>query len=88
GLVDVPVLHGFRLPLQLGDDVGEANTVGRLSVPPTWASATPAIRLASGLAPATAAAAAPAAGIPAGLLGQMALGSVTGGALGAVAPQV
>lgn len=68
--------------------VGEANTVGRLSVPPTWASATPAIRLASGLAPATAAAAAPAAGIPAGLLGQMALGSVTGGALGAVAPQV
>ncbi|WP_231140186.1 PPE family protein, partial [Mycobacterium avium] len=68
--------------------VGEANTVGRLSVPPTWASATPAIRLASGLAPATAAAAAPAAGIPAGLLGQMALGSVTGGALGAVAPHV
>ncbi|WP_019731448.1 PPE family protein, SVP subgroup, partial [Mycobacterium avium] len=38
--------------------VGEANTVGRLSVPPTWASATPAIRLASGLTPATAAAAA------------------------------
>ncbi|WP_019696924.1 PPE family protein, partial [Mycobacterium avium] len=68
--------------------VGEANTVGRLSVPPTWASATPAIRLASGLTPATAAAAAPAAGIPAGLLGQMALGSVTGGALGAVAPHV
>ncbi|WP_009977040.1 PPE family protein, partial [Mycobacterium avium] len=68
--------------------VGEANSVGRLSVPPTWASATPAIRLASGLAPATAAAAAPAAGIPAGLLGQMALGSVTGGALGAVAPHV
>ncbi|WP_224112736.1 PPE family protein [Mycobacterium avium] len=41
--------------------VGEANTVGRLSVPPTWASATPAIRLASGLAPATAAAGIPAA---------------------------
>lgn len=68
--------------------MGEANVVGRLSVPPTWASATPAIRLASSL-PATASlAAAPAAGIPGSLLGQMALGSLTGGALGAVAPQV
>lgn len=68
--------------------MGEANVVGRLSVPPTWASATPAIRLASSL-PATASlAAAPAAGIPGSLLGQMALGSLTGGALGAIAPQV
>ncbi len=68
--------------------MGEANVVGRLSVPPTWASATPAIRLASSL-PATASlAAAPTAGIPGSLLGQMALGSLTGGALGAVGPQV
>lgn len=67
--------------------VGEANVVGKLSVPPTWASATPAIRLASSL-PATGLAAAPTAAIPGSLLGQMALGSLTGGALGAVAPQV
>lgn len=67
--------------------MGEANVVGKLSVPPTWASATPAIRLASSL-PTAGLAAAPAAGIPGGLLGGMALGSLTGGALGAVAPQV
>lgn len=67
--------------------VGEANVVGKLSVPPTWASATPAIRLASSL-PAAGLAAAPTAAIPGSLLGQMALGSLTGGALGAVAPQV
>lgn len=68
--------------------VGEANVVGKLSVPSTWASATPAIRLASGLAPSAGIAAAPAAGIPGSLLGQMALGSLTGGALGSVTPHV
>ncbi|QNI07076.1 PPE family protein [Mycobacterium kubicae] len=68
--------------------VGDANLVGRLSVPPSWASATPAIRLASAGLPATSLAAAPAAGIPGNLLSQMALGSLTGGALGAVGPQV
>lgn len=68
--------------------VGEANVVGKLSVPPTWASATPAIRLASSLPMTASLAAAPTAGIPGSLLGHMALGSLTGGALGAVAPQV
>lgn len=68
--------------------VGEANVVGKLSVPQTWASATPAIRLASSLPTATSLAAAPTAGIPGSVLGHMALGSLTGGALGAVAPQV
>ncbi|OBF61618.1 hypothetical protein A5753_16635 [Mycobacterium sp. 852002-51971_SCH5477799-a] len=67
--------------------LGEANVVGKLSVPPTWASATPAIRLASSL-PTASLAATPTAGIPGNLLGQMALGSLTGGALGAVAPEV
>ncbi|MEB4210013.1 PPE family protein [Mycobacterium sp. 94-17] len=67
--------------------VSEANVVGRLSVPPAWASATPAIRLASSL-PAASLAAAPVAEIPGSLLGQMALGSLTGGALGAAAPLV
>lgn len=68
--------------------VGEANVVGKLSVPPSWASATPAIRMASTALPATSLAAAPSAAIPANLLNQMALGSMTGGALGAAGAQV
>jgi PPE-repeat protein len=68
--------------------VGDANLVGKLSVPPSWASATPAIRMASTVLPSTSLAAAPAAGIPGSLVGQMALGAMTGGALGSVAPQV
>lgn len=79
---------GASLTSAVSAGVGEANVVGKLSVPPTWASATPAIRLASSLAPGASLAAAPTAGIPGSLLGQMALGSLTGGALGAVAPQV
>lgn len=79
---------GAGLTSAVSAGMGEANVVGKLSVPPAWASATPAIRLASGLAPSAGIAAAPAAGIPGSLLGQMALGSLTGGALGAVTPQV
>lgn len=67
---------------------GDANVVGKLSVPPSWASATPAIRLATNVLPATSLAAAPSAGIPGSLLGQMALGSMAGGALGTAGPQV
>ncbi|OBK10380.1 PPE family protein [Mycobacterium asiaticum] len=68
--------------------VGEANVVGKLSVPPSWASATPAIRMASTALPATSLAAAPSAAIPASLVSQMALGSMTGGAIGAGGAQV
>lgn len=68
--------------------VGEANVVGKLSVPPSWASATPAIRMASTALPATSLSAAPAAGVPTDLVNQMALGSMTGGALGAAGGQV
>ncbi|MDP7726140.1 PPE family protein [Mycobacterium sp. TY814] len=68
--------------------VGEANVVGKLSVPPSWASATPAIRMASTALSATSLSAAPAAGVPADLVNQMALGSMTGGALGAGGAQV
>lgn len=68
--------------------VGEANVVGKLSVPPSWASATPAIRMASTALPATSLSAAPAAGVPTDLVNQMALGSMTGGALGAAGAQV
>lgn len=68
--------------------VGDANVVGKLSVPPSWASATPAIRMVSNTLSATSMAAAPAAEIPADLVNQMALGSMTGGAVGSVGAQL
>jgi PPE-repeat protein len=61
--------------------VAEASMVGALSVPPSWAAATPAIRLAANVFPGASVAAAPAAAIPGSLLSQMALGSLTAGAL-------
>lgn len=68
--------------------IGDANVVGKLSVPPSWASATPAIRMVSNTLASTSLAAAPAAGIPADLVSQMALGSMVGGAAGAAGAQV
>jgi PPE-repeat protein len=68
--------------------LSSAQTVGKLSVPPSWASATPAIRLASTALPTTSLAAAPATDIPIGLFNQGTLGSLTGGALGSPAARV
>jgi PPE-repeat protein len=70
--------------------IGSAQTIGKLSVPPSWAGATPAIRLASTALPDTtfAATAAPATDIPLGLLNQSTLGSLTGGAIGSPASRV
>jgi PPE-repeat protein len=70
--------------------LGSAQTVGKLSVPPSWAGATPAIRLTATALPdsAFAATAAPATDIPLGLLNQATLGSLTGGALGSPAARV
>ena len=70
--------------------LGGAQTIGKLSVPPSWAGATPAIRLASTALPDTtfAATAAPATDIPLGLLNQSTLGSLTGGAIGSPAARV
>ncbi|OBJ23528.1 PPE family protein [Mycobacterium colombiense] len=68
--------------------VGNAPTVGKLSVPASWATATPAIRLASTALPATSVAAAAAADIPAGLINEATLGSLAGGALGSPAARV
>jgi hypothetical protein len=59
-----------------------------LSVPPSWAGATPAIRLTSTALPSTSLAAAPATDIPIGLFNQGTLGSLTGGALGSPAARV
>lgn len=68
--------------------MSEANLVGNLSVPPSWASASPAIRLAATGVPAAAGlAAAPASGMAGGLLNQAALGSMAGGALGSASPR-
>lgn len=68
--------------------MGDASLVGALSVPPSWAGATPTIRLAATVLPSTSLAAAPAVDIPANLLSPMALGSLTGGAVGGSAPRV
>jgi PPE-repeat protein len=71
--------------------IGSAQTVGKLSVPPSWAGATPAVRLAATSLPdgAFAATAAPTAtDIPLSLLNQSTMGSLTGGALGSPASRV
>jgi PPE-repeat protein len=70
--------------------IGSAHTIGKLSVPPSWAGATPAVRLAATALPdgAFAATAAPATDIPLGLLNQSTMGSLAGGALGSPASRV
>jgi PPE-repeat protein len=70
--------------------LGAAHTVGKLSVPPSWAGATPAIRLAATSLPdgAFAATAAPTMEIPLNALNQANLGSLAGGALGSPASRV
>jgi PPE-repeat protein len=69
----------------LSAGLGEANTVGALSVPPTWAVATPAVKPISytlPALPATAASAAPAAEAGSGsMLSQMALAGMAGRAM-------
>ncbi|MEB3020472.1 PPE family protein [[Mycobacterium] crassicus] len=67
--------------------MGEANLVGSLSVPPAWAGTSPAIRLAVSAIP-NAGGAGVTAALPGSLLGQMALGGMTGGAVGSSVPRV
>jgi PPE-repeat protein len=70
--------------------VGSAHTIGKLSVPPSWAGATPAIRLAATSLPdgAFAATAAPTMEIPLSALNQASLGGLAGGALGSPASRI
>ena len=70
--------------------LGSAQTVGKLSVPPSWAGATPAIRLAATALPDStfAATAAPTMDLPLSALNQATLGSAAGGALGSPASRV
>jgi PPE-repeat protein len=71
-------------------NVGEAGLVGSLSVPPSWAVATPAVRLAATVLQGTGPAAGPlvAASSQGGLFGQMAVASLAGGALANTVPRV
>ena len=70
--------------------LGGAHTIGKMSVPPGWASASPAIRLAATSLPdgAFAATAAPTMELPLSALNQASLGSFAGGALGSPASRV
>jgi PPE-repeat protein len=64
--------------------VGRAGVIGALSVPPSWAAATPAVRLAATVLQGTSVSSAPVvvADASESLLGPMALASVAGSALG------
>ena len=74
-------------PASLSAGLGEANTVGRLSVPPTWTIATPAVRPTSYTLPMlpetalTAAAAQPAQAGSGSALSEMALAGMAGRAM-------
>jgi len=83
--------HGLGLGAKAASAaLGGAHTVGKLSVPPSWASASPAIRLAATSLPdgAFAATAAPTMDIPLSAMNQASLGSLAGGALGSPASRV
>ncbi|HEY1618827.1 MAG TPA: PPE family protein, partial [Streptosporangiaceae bacterium] len=69
--------------------VGDAGLVGALSVPPSWAAATPTVRLAAAALQGMSTAGAPvvAAAAQGTVFGQMALASMAGGALGNAVPR-
>ena len=69
--------------------MGSGGVVGALSVPPSWAAATPMVRLAAAVLHGTNAAAAPAVTVESAgsAFGQLALASAAGSALGAGVPR-
>jgi PPE-repeat protein len=71
-------------------DMGNAGTlVGKLSVPPSWATATPAIRTVAAALSAAGPEAVPAAALgEGGLLGELSMAGMLGSAMGAGAPTV
>jgi PPE-repeat protein len=69
----------------VGAGLGQANTVGRLSVPANWTVAAPEIRPAAYTLPITAAAAAPEIGGSGNLFSNMGLAGAAGGAVGSTA---
>jgi PPE-repeat protein len=73
------------VPASVGAGLGQANTVGRLSVPANWTVAAPEIRSAAYTLPITAAAAAPEMGSSGNLFSNMGLAGAAGGAVGSTA---
>src|SRR5271168_3388292 len=73
------------VPDSVGARLGQANTVGRLSVPANWTVAAPEIRPAAYTLPITAAAAAPEIGGSGNLFSNMGLAGAAGGAVGSTA---
>lgn len=67
--------------------VGSAGLAGGLSVPPSWAVASPAVKLAATVLEYTNAGAAPTVAASASGLGQVALAGLAGSALGGAAPR-
>lgn len=67
--------------------VGSAGLAGALSVPPSWAVASPGVRLAATVLECTSAGAAPTVAASAGALGQLGLASLAGSALGGAVPR-
>jgi PPE-repeat protein len=65
--------------------LGQANTVGRLSVPPNWTVAAPEIRPVAYTLPITSAAAVPEMGSSGNLFSNMGLAGAAGGAVGSTA---
>ena len=97
GELPVPLVPGVLYPPVAGPmaaapatsaALGEAGTVGVLSVPPSWAAATPAVRLAASVLQGTGPAGVPmvAAASQGDVFGQMALSSLAGSALGNTVP--
>jgi len=96
GELPVPLVPGILYPpvadlaaaeSAVSADLGRAGLVGSLSVPPSWAAATPAVRLAANVLQGITPAVAPMVAADSGgnLFGQMALASLAGGALGGTA---
>ncbi|QLL07314.1 PPE family protein [Mycobacterium vicinigordonae] len=95
GQVPVPILPGVPYPpvasapvavSTVSAELGRAGTAGALSVPPSWAAATPEVRLAAAVLQGTSAGSAPLAVADyGGLLGRMGLAAAAGGAVGAAA---
>ena len=73
------------VPDSVGAGLGQANKVGRLSVPANWTVAAPEIRPAAYTLPITAAAAAPEMGGSGNLFSSMGLAGAAGGAVGSTA---
>ena len=84
GYVGAPS-NAVQSSASVGAGLGQANTVGRLSVPANWTVAAPEIRPLAYTLPSTSAAAAPEVGGAGNLFSSMGLAGAAGGAVGSTA---